>query len=219
MSLAPYSQEVLQAGQRPGAGRWRFGGRRILLAATLAVGLPALSGCFPLAVTGAAVGTMAVLDRRTLGAQTEDQSIELKALRELNQAFANGGASVTVTSFNRRVLMAGCFMAIAVGALMAPMMGGGSLLGCWAFLSLALLTMGFVYGPLGAFLPGLFPARVRYTGASMAFNVGGIIGGGLTPMVAQALSTQGGLVPVGIYLAVAALISLVALLPLKHQQA
>ena len=38
-------------------------------------------------------------------------------------------------------------------------------------------------------------------------------------MVAQALSTQGGLVPVGIYLAVAALISLVALLPLKHQQA
>ena len=53
----------------------------------------------------------------------------------------------------------------------------------------------------------------------MAFNVGGIIGGGLTPMIAQALSTQGGLVPVGIYLAVAALISLVALLPLKHQQA
>ena len=119
----------------------------------------------------------------------------------------------------RRVLMAGCFMAIAVGALMAPMMGHGSLLGAWAFLSLALLTMGFVYGPLGAFLPGLFPARVRYTGASMAFNVGGIIGGGLTPMIAQALSTQGGLVPVGIYLAVAALISLVALLPLKHQQA
>lgn len=119
----------------------------------------------------------------------------------------------------RRVLMAGCFMAIVVGALMDPMMGGGSLLGSWAFLSLALLTMGFVYGPLGAFLPGLFPARVRYTGASMSFNVGGIIGGGLTPLVAQALATKGGLVPVGIYLAVAALISLVALLPLKEQQA
>lgn len=119
----------------------------------------------------------------------------------------------------RRVLIAGCFMAVVVGALMAPMMTNGTLLSCWAFLSLALLTMGFVYGPLGAFLPGLFPARVRYTGASMSFNVGGIIGGGLTPVVAQALSTEGGLVPVGIYLAVAALISLVALLPLKHQQA
>ena len=118
----------------------------------------------------------------------------------------------------RRVLMAGCVMAIAVGALIAPMMGSGSLLGAWAFLSLALLTMGFVYGPLGAFLPGLFPARVRYTGASMAFNIGGIIGGGLTPVIAQALSNQGGLVPVGIYLAVAAVISLIALIPLKQEQ-
>ena len=86
---------------------WRRQAQQALLAATLVIGLPVLSGCFPLAVTGAAVGTMAVLDRRTLGAQTEDQSIELKSLRNLNQAFANGGASITVTSFNRRVLMAG----------------------------------------------------------------------------------------------------------------
>lgn len=118
----------------------------------------------------------------------------------------------------RRVLMAGCFMAVVVGLLMAPLMGAGTLLGSWMFLSLALLTMGFVYGPLGAFLPGLFPARVRYTGASMSFNVGGIIGGGLTPMVAQALANQGGLQPVGWYLGAAALISFLALLPLKQQQ-
>lgn len=118
----------------------------------------------------------------------------------------------------RRVLMAGCFMAVAVGAVMAPLMGAGSLFACWAFLSLALLTMGFVYGPLGAFLPGLFPARVRYTGASMSFNVGGIIGGGLTPVIAQALATGGGGLPaVGVYLAVAAAISLLALLPLRQQ--
>eukprot|EP01034_Spumella_vulgaris_P014685 gene14685-18767_t len=36
-----------------------------------------------------------------------------------------------------------------------------------------MVLMGLVYGPLGAWLPGLFPARVRYTGASVAFNVGG----------------------------------------------
>lgn len=119
MSLAPKSQKFLQAEQPsmdratpPGplpsrSASWRGSCVRPLLAVSLAVMLPALSGCFPLAVTGAAVGTMAVLDRRTLGAQTEDQSIELKALRELNHTFANGGASVTVTSFNRRVLMAG----------------------------------------------------------------------------------------------------------------
>jgi MFS family permease len=81
----------------------------------------------------------------------------------------------------RRVLMAGCALTILVGALLAPMLGSGSLLPIGAFLSLALLVMGFVYGPLGAFLPSLFPARVRYTGASIAFNVGGILGGGLAP--------------------------------------
>lgn len=115
----------------------------------------------------------------------------------------------------RRVLMAGCAMTVAAGALLPVMMGAGSLALICAFLSAALFAMGFVYGPLGSWLPELFPARVRYTGASMAFNIGGIIGGGLTPMVATALAAQGGLVPVGIYLAVAAAISFVALVLLK----
>lgn len=119
----------------------------------------------------------------------------------------------------RRVLMAGCVLTFGAAFLIAPMMDSGSLVLIWAFLALALLLMGFVYGPLGAFLPGLFPARVRYTGASMAFNVGGIIGGGLTPIIAQALSAEGGLVYVGYYLAAAALISLVALWPLKRTPA
>ena len=125
MNLARESQKFLQAEHRPFDSAKRLDdfsrsealsprpasrrGRalRPLLAVSFVALLPTLSACFPLAVTGAAVSTMAVLDRRTLGAQTEDQSIELKALRELNHAFANGGASVTVTSYNRRVLMAG----------------------------------------------------------------------------------------------------------------
>jgi MFS family permease len=111
----------------------------------------------------------------------------------------------------RRVLMAGCVATIAAGLLLGPMMEAGSLLLIWAFLSLALVMMGLVYGPLGAFLPGLFPARVRYTGASLSFNVGGIIGGGLTPMAAQALADRGGLTPVGLYLSAAALVSFIAL--------
>lgn len=115
----------------------------------------------------------------------------------------------------RRVLMAGCVGTVAVGAVMGAMMGAGSLLLIWAWLSLALLMMGFVYGPLGAFLPSLFPPRVRYTGASMAFNVGGIIGGGLAPVAAQALADRGGLVPVGLYLVAAGVLSLVGLFTLK----
>jgi osmotically-inducible protein OsmY len=82
-------------------------GRRVILSA-LVVSTLGLSGCFGLAVTGAAVGTMAVLDRRSLGAQTEDQAIELRGLRELNQEVNNSGAgSISITAFNRRVLLSG----------------------------------------------------------------------------------------------------------------
>ncbi len=116
----------------------------------------------------------------------------------------------------RRVLMAGSILTVAAGAVLAPMMGAGSLWVIGAFLSAALLVMGLVYGPLGAFLPSLFPARVRYTGASIAFNVGGVIGGGMTPAIAQYLATHGGLRLVGLYLAAAGAISLIALLPLKR---
>jgi len=92
----------------------------------------------------------------------------------------------------RAVLMGGCAAAIVVGFLMAPLMTGG--IGpLFLFLALALTVMGFVYGPLGAWLPSLFPARVRYTGASMAFNVGGILGGAVAPMAAQQLSEWDGL--------------------------
>jgi MFS family permease len=117
----------------------------------------------------------------------------------------------------RFILMAGCIGAVPTALLMAPMMEGGALLPVFAFLSLMLLMMGFVYGPLGAFLPGLFPARVRYTGASMAFNVGGILGGGLAPNIAQALADRGGLAPVGLYLAGAATVSFLGLLMVKPE--
>ena len=117
----------------------------------------------------------------------------------------------------RRVLIGGCVGAIGVAFLLAPMLGSGSLPVIFAFLALALLAMGFVYGPLGSWLPGLFPPRVRYTGASIAFNVGGILGGALAPILAQALAERGGLPLVGLYLGGAALVSLVALLPLGRR--
>jgi MFS family permease len=120
----------------------------------------------------------------------------------------------------RIVLMAGSVLAVVCGFLIAPMMQAGSLGMIFAFLSLSLFVMGLVYGPLGAFLPHLFPARVRYTGASAAFNVGGVIGGGFTPFAAQALANKvGGLAPVGWCLSLAALVSLLALIPLKREEA
>ncbi|WBO21706.1 MFS transporter [Sphingomonas abietis] len=112
----------------------------------------------------------------------------------------------------RRVLIGGCLGAIVTGLLLSPLLGSGSLGAAFGFLALALLTMGFVYGPLGAWLPGLFPPHVRYTGTSLAFNIGGIIGGGLTPALAQMMADHAGLRAVGLYVAGAALVSIAGLL-------
>ena len=141
--------------------------------------------------------------------------VELGAILFL--AAGIGAAGYFSDRFNPRiVLMTGCAGTIAAGFLLAPMLGSGSLTVIFLFLALALFLMGLAYGPLGAWLPGLFPARVRYTGASIAFNVGGILGGALAPILALKLSEIGGLFYVGLYLGAAALVSLIALAPLRQ---
>ncbi|WP_245494964.1 MFS transporter [Rhizobium ruizarguesonis] len=109
-----------------------------------------------------------------------------------------------------RVLIYGCFGTIVSGIALSPMLGSGSLFVIFLFLAFSLFSMGFVNGPLGAWLPGLFPARVRYTGTSIAFNIGGIIGGAFSPVAAQALADYSGLVAVGFYLAITGGMSWVA---------
>lgn len=118
----------------------------------------------------------------------------------------------------RRILIGGCVATIGIGTLLPALLGSGSMAEVFAFMALALLAMGFVYGPLGAWLPSLFPARVRYTGTSLAFNLGGILGGGLTPALAQIMAERGGLRPVGLYLAGAALLSVAGLIAAGRQQ-
>lgn len=86
---------------------FRARGRRLIASAVVASTL-GLSGCFGLAVTGAAIGTIAVLDRRSIGAQTEDQTIELRGARVLGETINRDQKNSTaVTSFNRRVLLTG----------------------------------------------------------------------------------------------------------------
>ncbi|USI75033.1 MFS transporter [Sphingomonas morindae] len=118
----------------------------------------------------------------------------------------------------RRVLIWGCLGTMLVGALWGPLLGSGRLDLVFVCLALALTAMGFVYGPLGAWLPGLFPPRVRYSGSSLAFNIGGILGGALAPVIAQTLAERHGLGAVGGYLAAAAAVSLVALLAIGRRR-
>jgi MFS family permease len=76
--------------------------------------------------------------------------------------------------------------------------------------------MGLAYGPIGTVLAELFPAPVRYTGSSLAYNLAGIFGASLAPYAAQWLAARYGLRAVGYYLAAAALVSLGGLAAIRE---
>ena len=76
----------------------------IALAAGLLAG--ALSACAPLVLGGAAVSALVAVDRRTSGAQVEDESIELKGATRLHEAMGDR-AHINITSYNRQVLLTG----------------------------------------------------------------------------------------------------------------
>ena len=81
--------------------------RRSALLALAAVGAStALTGCAGLLVGGAVGGALVAADRRTSGAQLEDQGIELKAELRLRETLGSR-AHVNVTSYNRLVLITG----------------------------------------------------------------------------------------------------------------
>ncbi|MEU1512628.1 MFS transporter [Streptomyces sp. NPDC005811] len=120
--------------------------------------------------------------------------------------------------FGRRPL---CLVGCAAAALwMLPMVAllstGAPLAMFLGFLG-ALLAFVTMFGVIAAYLPELYEPRVRCTGAAVGYNLGGVLGGALTPIVATALAEHSGRVPwgVGAYLTVIALVSLgcFALLP------
>ncbi len=78
-----------------------------VLAIALIASLAAtLSACVPLVVGGAAMSAMVAVDRRTSGAQLEDEGIELRGASRLREAFGDR-AHINITSYNRQVLLTG----------------------------------------------------------------------------------------------------------------
>jgi metabolite-proton symporter len=98
------------------------------------------------------------------------------------------------------------------GLAFAPLFSTGSWGMTVVFLALGMFLMGLTYGPLGTALAEIFPASVRYTGASLAFTLAGILGASLTPYLATTLATRYSLSYVGYYLSIAAAITFFALM-------
>jgi MFS family permease len=113
------------------------------------------------------------------------------------------------------MLIAATLGIMVFGLAFAPLFRSGSESAVLAFLAVGLALMGLTYGPLGTTLTELYPTAVRYTGASLSFNLAGIIGASLAPYIATWLATRYGLAYVGYYLSAAGLVTLFALMLLR----
>ncbi|WP_395613356.1 MFS transporter [Allosphingosinicella sp.] len=91
---------------------------------------------------------------------------------------------------------------------MFPLLGSGSNGAIILALVVGLVLHGAMYGPQAAMIAELFPTRIRYSGASIAYQLTAIFAGSLAPIVAVWLYKEyGSALPVAIYVAVACLIS------------
>ncbi|MEJ9078441.1 MFS transporter [Gordonia malaquae] len=85
-----------------------------------------------------------------------------------------------------------------------------------AVLIVGLTLMGFTFGPMSAVLPELFATNVRYTGSGISYNFASIIGAAIAPFIATWLVADFGVGWVGVYLAIAGVATLIALIVMKE---
>ncbi|MEZ7830154.1 MAG: MFS transporter [Gammaproteobacteria bacterium] len=110
---------------------------------------------------------------------------------------------------------------------------GAILTGVWAFalfplidtgnfwlivlgLSGGLMFLGMMYGPQAAFFTELFSTEVRYSGASLGYQTGAILGGAFAPTIATILWTEYSIFWVSVYIAIASFLSLISVLMLTE---
>jgi metabolite-proton symporter len=89
-----------------------------------------------------------------------------------------------------------------------PMLGSGNAVAIFAAVAIALVLHGAMYGPQAAMMAELFPTRIRYSGASIAYQLTSIVAGSLAPIIALTLYKEtGSAVAVSAYVAIACLVS------------
>jgi metabolite-proton symporter len=108
----------------------------------------------------------------------------------------------------RIVYAAGGLGLAAFSFLFFDLLGSGDMASTVAAIVIALLLHGAMYGPQAAFIAELFPTRIRYSGASIAYQLTSIVAGSLAPLIALALYRQShSSLPVSIYVGACCLVS------------
>jgi MFS family permease len=114
----------------------------------------------------------------------------------------------------KRVYAWGAVVAVLWPLPMFTLIDTGSVFPALIAVLVAAVPQGIMAGAQGGLFTELFPVRMRYTGISLAYQFGGIIGGALNPLVATALQDAGGSTAVALYLTALCVASLVAAITL-----
>ena len=83
-------------------------------------------------------------------------------------------------------------------------------------ISLGLVFVSMMYGPQAAFFTELFSTEVRYSGATLGYQFGAILGGAFAPTIAALLWNDYGIIWVSVYIAFASLLTLISVLSLTE---
>ncbi|QIM65909.1 transporter [Mannheimia granulomatis] len=111
----------------------------------------------------------------------------------------------------RLLLLIATGATVIYGLTMPFFLENGTPTSIFIFLAIGMILIGLSYGPMAVILPELFPTEVRYTGASLAYTVAGILGASVFTIIAVKINENFGLFGVGGYLSVASLLSFWAL--------
>ena len=118
----------------------------------------------------------------------------------------------------KRVYQWGAVLTGLWGFALFPLIDTGSAEAIVLAVSLGLVFLGMQYGPQAAFFTELFSTEVRYSGASLGYQLGAIVGGALAPTIAVLLWNQYGIFFVSLYIAAAAVLTLLSLSMLTETQ-
>ncbi|WP_447643539.1 MFS transporter [Nocardioides zeae] len=128
-------------------------------------------------------------------------------------ALALGAATVAGGVWSDRVgrrtviVTSGC-LALVWSLVLFPLLDTGTSLAFAVGVVVTLAIFGLAFGPVGAYLPELFETRFRYTGAGAGYNLGGVLGGAVPPLLAPGLTASYGSIAVGVMLALLAVVSI-----------
>ncbi|MDV3207451.1 MAG: MHS family MFS transporter [Rhodococcus ruber] len=121
-------------------------------------------------------------------------------------------------TFGRRpVYMVGAVTAGTWGFFAFPMMDSGHNALVMSAIVIGLVFHAFMYAGQPALMAEMFPTRMRYAGVSLGYQVTSIVAGSLAPIIATALlSRYGSAVPIAVYLAVASVVTIIAVVAARE---